>query len=260
MSDIFISAPLTLKSDTNPHAVKLKVFWKTKKRWTPTDVAAYHKAVPAIAEKLARERYWDGDGDIKSSTFTCEDFAIRILCEYASAAGLPVRLATGVRAYRNMEVYNSAEHGEYSSTPMGFAHMAMLTYGAPDMQRIGINTVTVSSPELLLPGDVLAQTNDNDEKRAHHIQVVHSVAGGRIGIYQGNSGVGNVASKLFRLLGMNPANPIDSSYTGKTPEVGFYKKAGASSWNYENLTTGKVISDFLKNFQLFRWNFDGFNK
>ena len=125
MSAASVSAPLTPKADKAPFIVKLKVFWKTSKKWKAADISDFRRAVPQIAERLRTEQYWNKDGDIRSNKFTCEDFAIRVLCEYASFKGLPVKLTTGVRTYRNMELYDAGEHDQYASNKYGFADMVM---------------------------------------------------------------------------------------------------------------------------------------
>jgi hypothetical protein len=75
-----IWAPLTRKEDQSPHICKLKVYWKTTNLWTPSDISAYHSAIPQSAE-AAR---------ISGRRFTCEDFALELLCDFASKRGLPV--------------------------------------------------------------------------------------------------------------------------------------------------------------------------
>lgn len=250
---------LTPKEDKQGVRIKLKVFWKTTKFWSSADIVDFQKNVPAIAERLRTEQYWNKDGDIRSNKFTCEDFAIRVLCEYASSKELPVKLTTGVRTYRNMEMYSADVHDRYASNKYGFSEMVMLTYGAPDMQRVGVNTVSVAMPDELLPGDILAQTKDNHGV-AHHIQMIYSVTENQINIYQGNSGVGNWSSKLYRMLTFNPADPKDVSYTGLPIENGYYKKTSSSEWNYINKTANSKKKDFLKLFEFYKWHFQEFNR
>lgn len=253
------SVPLTPKSDKNGVRVKLKVFWKTTKFWTEADIIDFQRSVSAIAERLRSEQYWNKYGEINRDKFTCEDFAVRVLCEYASSKELPVKLTTGVRTYRNMEMYTPSAHDRYASNMNGFSEMVMLSFGAPDMQRIGINTTVVTTPEELRSGDILAQSRDNLESRAHHIQLVYSTSKDKLNIYQGNSGVGNWASKMYKVFGHNPADPKDSSYTGQAVEIANYSKENGI-WNYKNVTTGRDVKDFLKYFQFYRWNFKEFNR
>ncbi|MFB9160016.1 hypothetical protein [Chromobacterium violaceum] len=260
-----VSAKLTHKSKTDPHVVKLKVFWKTTKKWAESDIADFQASVPAIVEILRNEQYWDKDGSIHQSKFTCEDFAIRVLAQYAASKGLPVKLTTGTRTYRNMEIYKPDEHDRYVNDMWGFAQMAMLTYGAPDMQRIGVNTVKVDSAEALKPGDILALAHDAKGRStggtAHHIQVVSSTSAEKIGIYQGNSNntIHRPITWIYRAVGKNIADPQQSAYGGLPVEMGVYTKAKAG-WDYSNLKTGNTEKDFLKYFDLVRWNFMEFNK
>ncbi|WP_217477782.1 hypothetical protein [Stutzerimonas stutzeri] len=241
--------------------IQLKVFWKTVNFWTDAASREYQSAVPSIAERLVTEQYWDRNGSIKNNRFTCEDFAVRLLCEFASLHQLPVKLKTGVRTYRNMEVYQPGEHDRYLSHMYGFADMVMLTYGAPDMQRVGENVVALTSPTELLAGDILAQAYDRPGDVAHHVQVAMRVSPERIEIKQGNTGGVSVrpVTTISRVLGSNLANPQNEGYAGMPIEQGVYNSL-ESGWNYQNLATGAIREDFLKLFQLYRWNFMGFNK
>lgn len=258
--------PLTPKADQKGVKVKLRVFWKTTRQWTPALVEDFQRQVLPIAQRLRIEKYWNKDGEIRTNKFTCEDFALRVLCEYASAQGLPVKLTTGVRTYRNMEIYNAEEHAAYGAHMYGFAHMVMRTYGAPDMQRIGGNTVAVAKPAELLPGDILALAHDAKGAatggRAHHIQVVVEGGSSRITIFQGNSDstIHRPITWLNRLIGRNGADPAQDAYAGMPLETGAYTKKGKASWDYSNNTTGNGTKDFLKLFDLVRWNFMEFNK
>jgi hypothetical protein len=240
MTAVSVKAPLTPKADKTPHIVKLKVFWKTTKQWTAADIADFQKSVPALAEKIKAEKYWNKDGDIKTSKFTCEDFAIRILAQYASSKGLPVKLKTGVRVYRNMELYDAAEHDKYSSTMYGFGDMVMLTYGARDTQRIGESTVAVAKPEDLLPGDILGLAHDIKGQvtggRAHHIQIVATTYPGKIDIYQGNSEdtIHWPVTWINRLLRRNVADPQQQAYAGTLIETGRYIHKSKQQWDYVN--------------------------
>ncbi|ASL24854.1 hypothetical protein [Azotobacter chroococcum] len=252
---------LAPKAQGTVKKVKLKVFWKTVNFWTDTFIREYHNATPSIAERLVTEQYWDRSGNIRNNRFTCEDFAIRLLCEFASIHQLPVKLKTGTRIYRNMEIYQPDEHDHYVSHMYGFTEIVMRTYGAPDMQRIGENVVALTSPAELMPGDILAQAHDRPGNVAHHIQVAMSVNANQIEIKQGNTS--GISIRPFttarRLLGSNMADPQNDSYAGMPIEHGIYNKQ-TTGWTYKNLTTGSTREDFLKIFQLYRWNFMEFNK
>jgi hypothetical protein len=253
------TAPLTPKSDTRPHVVKLKVFWKTTRKWTEASIADYRASVLMLAEQIMAEQYWTRQGDIHSNRFTCEDFALRVLIQYAASNGLPVKLVDGVREYRNMEIYGKPEHDRYDSSMYGFADMVELTYGAPDMQREGVNTVRVSGPDALLPGDILAQARDRVGV-AHHVQLVTAKSASNISVMQGNSSgvIVRPFTTLLRMLGMNRADPQDDSYAGTRTETGSYSLS-AVGWDYKNDSTGRCVADFLKVFELYRWNFFEFN-
>ncbi len=258
------TAPLTPKSDTQPHVVKLKVFWKTTRKWTDASIADYHASVSMLAEQIMAEQYWTRQGDIHSNRFTCEDFALRVLIQYAASNGLPVKLVDGVREYRNMEIYGKPEHDRYDSSMYGFADMVELTYGAPDMQRAGVNTVRVSGPDALLPGDILALAKDwkgmHSGGSAHHVQLVVASSERSISIYQGNSDstIHRPITWFNKILGRNAADPRQPAYAGRSIEMGTFVKS-ENGWNYENVKTHTRQSDYLRFFEIYRWNFAEFN-
>lgn len=72
---------LTPTSETKGHEVKLKVFWKIVRHWTDALISDFQASTPRIIQKLEEEGYWSKEGVITNHAFTCEDFAIRILCE-----------------------------------------------------------------------------------------------------------------------------------------------------------------------------------
>ncbi|RQR54989.1 hypothetical protein DIE21_05985 [Burkholderia sp. Bp9140] len=78
-----------------PVTVRFKTFWKTVRTWTDTDVAEYQMAVPQLARQLQTETYWDRNGSTRTNRFTCEDFALRLLVQFAALRGLPIKLTTG---------------------------------------------------------------------------------------------------------------------------------------------------------------------
>ncbi|MBY4771175.1 hypothetical protein [Burkholderia ambifaria] len=252
----------TPTNDTSPKPVsaQFKTFWKTVRTWTDADIAEYHRTAPDLARQLQTEMYWDRSGSPRANRFTCEDFALRLLVQFAALRGLPLKLTTGVRSYRNDEIYGESEHQRYDSTMYGFAEMVSLTFGARDTQRIDSNTVRLPTPESLLPGDMLVQANDR-AGMGHHVQLVTSTSRSSISIMQGNSSgvIVRPFTTIMRIFGRNRADPQSASYAGMGVENGRYT-AGEVGWNYRNETTGAEVADFLKQFQLYRWNFAAFNR
>lgn len=250
-----IWAPLTRSEDETPYTCKLKVYWKTTRAWTEPDVDAYHAAVPHLAE-VAR---------MSGRRFTCEDFAIELLCSFASERGLPVKLTDGVREYRNMDIYDPDYHENYPQTRRGFISMVMASFGAPDMQRIGTNTIRLSGPSDLMAGDILALAHDSKGQatggRAHHIQVITHRTDSRIDISQGNSNweIHKPITWINKVFGRNSAHPDQRAYAGMPPETGQFIRSAGAGWDYRNNDTGSVQKDYLKFFEPYRWNFLEFN-
>ncbi|CAB3737345.1 hypothetical protein LMG22037_06140 [Paraburkholderia phenoliruptrix] len=143
--------------------------------------------------------------------------------------------------------------------------MVMVSFGAPDIQRIGQNTFRLSNPSELRPGDILALARDSKGQatggRAHHIQVVTGTSDARIDIYQGNSDWRIHKPKTWanRLLGRNSADPGQGAYAGMAPETGQFTRGAGGRWDYRNNNTGSTQTDCLKLFELYRWNFMEFN-
>ena len=255
------SVALTPKADQVGKEVVLKVFWATTDHWDETYIASYHEEVPSIAEQLLSPQYKNEAGESKDNEFTCEDFAIRVLAEFARKYGLPVKLTTGVRTYRNMEKYSPAHHSSYKSDHYGFAEMVMKSYGARDMQKVDVNTIVVASPAELKPGDILAQARDTDKGIAHHIQLAVDVDNERIDIRQGNADLPIIRpfTWIVSAFGMNMADPQSILYAGVPVEKGYFEKKG-ETWTYRNPGTGAEREDYLAVFELYRWNFLEFNK
>jgi hypothetical protein len=250
-----IWARLTRSEDESPHTCKLKVYWKTTNEWTPAEIQAYRSAVPQLAESAR----------VSARKLTCEDFALELLCQFASKRGLPVKLTDGVREYRNMDMYDPDYHENYPQTARGFITMTMTSFGAPDVQRNGTNTVRLSDPSELLPDDLLALAFDAkghaSGNRAHHVQVVVQKSDTRIVIYQGNSDwtIHKPVTYFNKLFGRNAADPAQSAYAGMIAETGQFTRTSGSQWNYKNNKTGAEQRNHLQYFELFRWNFMEFN-
>lgn len=268
---VTVTASLTPKSNKNPNVIKLKIFWKTTKKWTVADINNYRKSVPSITESLKQEEDWYPDGSSGKAKFTCEDFAIMVLVKFASKNGLPLKLKTESGLYRNIDLFDIEKNGKYVANEIGFAHMVMTTYGAPDMQRIKQNTMQIYKVANLKSGDILAEDHDakgwlsrllgNKTPTAHHIQVVVSRTFNTINIYQGNSNnqIHRPLTTIHKLMGENSADPEDATYAGLTVEMGRYASNADGTWNYINFNTKKQYTDKLKDFDMFSWNFMEFN-
>ena len=113
-----------------------------------------------------------------------------------------------------------------------------------------------------MPGDILAQALDRPMMTtAHHIQMAVAVTDSRIDIRQGNTDAAIIWPFTWakKLTGKDMADPQSSGYVGLPVQKGCFIKSG-TGWTYHNLTKGSVSEDFLKAFELYRWNFMGFNK
>ena len=132
--------------------------------------------------------------------------------------------------------------------------------------RVGINTIAMAKPEELLPSDILALAHDAKGKAsggvAHPIQVVVAKNDKAIAIYQGNSDytIHRPLTWINKLLGKNAADTQQNAYAGLSIARGICTNKGEGRGDYINTMTNNSNSDFIKYFDLLRWNFMEFNK
>ncbi|WP_347467762.1 hypothetical protein [Burkholderia stagnalis] len=88
-----------------------------------------------------------------------------------------------------------------------------------------------------------------------------SASSSSISIMQGNSSgvIVRPFTTIMRIFGRNRADPQSSSYAGMQVENGRFIQS-ENGWDYKNETTGAEVKDFLRQFQLYRWNFAAFNR
>ncbi|WP_144029724.1 hypothetical protein [Burkholderia sp. AU18528] len=94
-----------------------------------------------------------------------------------------------------------------------------------------------------------------------HFRAVTNTSPSSVSIMQGNSSgvIVRPFTTIMRIFGHNRADPQSASYAGMSVENGYYTP-GEEGWDYRNETTGAEVKDFLKQFQLYRWNFAAFNQ
>jgi RHS repeat-associated protein len=208
--------------------------WNITNQWNNDYITGYFKYVINQTQK-----YIDA-----GQQFTCEDFALSLLIDYASTNGLPVTIQNGSGTY-------DARSDNYTDMAT-FKNDVLMTTGARDLQNPNntIETKIMGSKS----GDIIINRNDNNI--GHHIQVITAPEiDGVVGISQGNSGILNGVRVVSGVL--NAGNPRSLFYTGKSIERGSYDiNAGV----YFNQTTGKIINNYrtVKNIDVRRWNFKTF--
>ncbi len=256
------SVALTEKKETKGVKVPLKVFWKTSKFWEAADVEKYRIAAPHIALRL-KDNFaeWRADGSVnKTFTTTCEDFAIRVLVEFAFQNNLPVKITSGAGTFRNMEALDPAD--ETQANVYGFMQKAMGSCAAQDMLNDS-NTKAVKN-EVVRPGDLLVEMNDKN--RARHVQVAINNTGSDIRVIQGNQkylypyrAMYWITRKLTSNNSHSVSDPSSMGYEGMELGEAHFTKS-ADKWNYKNMKTGRVVQNYLGNFVGREWNFFEFNK
>jgi RHS repeat-associated protein len=184
------------------------------------------------------------------SQFTCEDFALSLLIDFASTNGLPVTINNGSGTY-------DARSDNYTDVAT-FKNDVLTTTGARDLQN---NNNTVSSDiSGARGGDIIVNRNSNNV--GTHIQVVTAgfyidntdfVNG--VSVAQGNSGLLNGVPGSSTIF--DAGNPNSFFYTGKPIERGWID---VNANVYFNNTKGTTISNYsnAKNIDVRRWNFSVF--
>jgi RHS repeat-associated protein len=196
--------------------------------------------------------------------YTCEDFALSTLMDFASENGLPVSIKNGSGTLSS----NSDDFDNASE----FKNAVLKNTGAKDLQRPE-NTVAADSKNLL-PGDVLVLRNS--EGQGHHVQVVTSTSKNTVNIAQGNSGIANKIPGSSYVFGAgNPRSPF---YTGTHVETGTYilsngtyarttyrgnmQMTGSGEWapTVSNRVPVQQSSQSTSSFNLgyYKWNFKNF--
>ncbi|WP_133295668.1 hypothetical protein [Burkholderia reimsis] len=162
------STILTPVDDTTPVTLQYKFYWVHERLWDQSWIEKYQLATPGLAREIQSRKGASGQ-------YTCEDFALEILIEFASRNKLPLKIKTESRTFKNVEEVFDVD-GANPPTPAGFALDVAFRAGAPDVVA---NSQPVSLSDLK-PGDMFAEFNRG------HIQVVTSVSPNRIEIMQGN--------------------------------------------------------------------------
>ncbi|MBK9247189.1 MAG: hypothetical protein IPM69_03535 [Ignavibacteria bacterium] len=175
---------------------------------------------------------------------TCEDFAIRILVDFASANNLPLQITNGVGTF-------DASSDDFN-TVNEYLDKVLTTTGAPDLQLIQ-NTVATNLSDAE-SGDLILVRRENNV--AKHIQMVIFNNDLGVGIIQGTSNFLNRIPGASAVLGAG--NPKSMFYTGKRVEQGIMDRMG----NYSNLSNGNFDHNFpaLRNIEVREWNFFMWNK
>lgn len=256
------TVPLTPKADTEGVRIRFKVFWKTQKFWNDDYIRQYKEEAPIIATQL-KDHFleWRSDGSInKRLTATCEDFAIRILVEFAFRNNLPIKITTNAGVFRNMEPLDQSD--DTLPNVYGFMQKVMRSCAAQDMLN-DRNTRQVHN-EQVEPGDLLVQLNS--QGGARHVQITTQNTGKSIIVIQGNQeykyhyrALYWIAKKLTGNKSNSVSDPNAKGYEGMSLGEGEFSK-NREKWAYKNLKTGFTSPDFLRQFVGRSWNFSEFNK
>jgi hypothetical protein len=208
--------------------------WDITNQWDEKFINNYHQ----YAANRAMQAYKNGE------KYTCEDFALGVLIDFASQNGLPFAITNG--QYASLD----ASDPSYSSVK-DFKDAVFATTGANDLAR-SENTTQLKSVGDVKTGDLLMLKSEALEttstKLYGHTQVVSYITKHFLFIYQGNQGNGSADPNSWR------------SYAGMPIQLGIY---ALTSGDYVRQGNGNVIKNGLLNtgnVVPFRWNFMNWNK
>jgi RHS repeat-associated protein len=209
--------------------------WKTTNQWDDNWIAEFEKFAVTQSEVLEQN---------SSNAYTCEDFALTILIDFASRNGLPINIQNGTDTYKSTD-------SRFSSVD-DFKDAVLKTTGANDLSYpsnttlIGnINGKTTLSNLNLKTGDLfLHRAKLTSDELYKHTQVVTELSANRIAIHQGNQGFG-------------VSNPSSFFYCGVAVQYGTYSLSSGNYYRHINVTPGLLYSGAI---DVYRWNFKSWNK
>lgn len=197
--------------------------WAINNQWSEEMITQYQTYASKRAEEYAKNK----------TACTCEDLALNILIDFASANGLPLIIVNQSGSY------NAA--ADAFTDVQGFRNTVLETTGARDLQN-PLNTSAVALSGIAT-GDLLLGRGQNGV--AFHTQVVTSIEPDAIGIHQGNFG-----PSLFN----RTSDPSSWFYKGAQVQRG---TIDLESGVFTNRTLSRTVDNFIKvyNIEPRRWRF-----
>jgi hypothetical protein len=199
--------------------------WDIKNQWTEEMIEKYR----IFSERQAK-LYQD-----MGREFTCEDFALQIMIDFASDNNLPFAIETESGVF-------DASDAKWGGDLMKFRNAVLDATGANDLISFG-NTISIERNDLS-KGDLMIQLRPNG--RGRHVQVVTDVGQHFIEIKQGRQGAGSA----------NPQMP-SWLYAGTRVTTGYFSRDGSFINTYYK---DQYPPGFIQQFVFRQWNFNHFNK
>jgi RHS repeat-associated protein len=212
--------------------------WEVKNKWNAEHIAGYQNAITTISDKWVKE----------SKTFTCEDFALAILCQYAKENSLPLTIQNKSGTY-NQENYPAGSTPEQRDfVYKKFVDDVSSTSAAHDIAEyngkfVGKGKGALENAE---KGDLILHDSNYDGKFSH-TQVVTNNSNKQVFTRQGD------------LKGHIFANsPSHIFYGGKLIQKTVWDLGKDSHKNYfKNTFKQSAIKNL--NPTLYKWDFQKFN-
>jgi hypothetical protein len=203
-----------------------KPVWEATNKWDANYIQKYQNYVTTRTQTYSSQEW---------CKFTCEDFALSLIVDFAHENSLPFVFFNGT--------------GSYTSSDLRFKNfedfkIALLTTSAAKDISNSWNTKKSNTDT----GNIILLETRGEGTGVNHTQVIAQSVGNKITIFQGNLD--------YRILSNNPSNLF---YSGKRIQAGVWNLENGS---YQNLTTGsKENSNYLKsaNAQFRQWNFSLWN-
>lgn len=213
--------------------------WEIKNKWDDAMIKKYQTYAAAKAKELKESGH----------DYTCEDFALAILIDFAAANNLPVVIQTKTGTY-------SASSKKFSDAA-DFKQAVLHATSAADVNDCG-NAVEIQQDQLAT-GDLILISAYEDGPPTH-TQVVAKITDEQLTIYQGNA----ARQSLFFEGSSSPKNIF---YVGTPVEVAYYNRKTGDYYCPVNhgQNTDQPVATSYENFlnscslSFWRWNFKSWN-
>lgn len=238
--------------------VRVKIYWLHENLWNENWIQRYRAMIPVLAQaaQATQAQYY---GAWMPRKYTCEDFALTLLIQFAYMHKLPLVLKTGAATMSNIDFNYQSQYKPSEANKNGFQQDILTIYGAPDTLK---NCTQLPDKEAVDVGDLLLRMSNYG-----HVQVVVSKSDETIIINQGNipTNVENTINATYgaiisRTDGVRYGNnsPDSRYYLGTQVEVATFRRT-ESGWVYQK---GDAVPDggqVWNGVEAFEWNFMEFN-
>ncbi len=219
--------------------------WEVKNKWNDKYISQYKSQLNSQINKLANS----------GADYTCDDFALELIIDFASQNNLPFKWSTGSGWMMQTGVYDASDR-KYSSVEE-FKLDIKSHSGATDFE-IPFNTVQVPLQNVQA-GTMNVLTTLDGRTTANHIQVVTgtNTSGGIVSGFSASQGNFRTGGLWGRKTGSD--NPNSWRYLGVPIQTGNFDAVKNTWVSPQTGATSNFVGGHYKN-QYRDFNFANFNK